>query len=65
MYSLLPLLCAVIIGLRLCRARVVLAASIDLHIDSGDNFLCNAIREHLMKLSICSLQLWFWRKDTK
>jgi hypothetical protein len=31
---------------------VVLAASIDLHIDSRKKFLRNASREHLVKLSI-------------
>lgn len=44
---------------------MVLAASIDLHIDSRGKFLCNASREHLVKLSNCSWQLWFWPKDTK
>jgi len=44
---------------------VVLAASIDLHIDSREKFLCNASREHLVKLSNCSWQLWFWPKNRK
>lgn len=65
MYSLLPSPCAVNHRFASLPCPVVLAASIDLHIDSRGKFLCNASREHLVKLSNCSWQLWVWPKNRK